>query len=887
MLFLPVLLLVSSLQYCWAAVLRSTDVPTTLISRADSPPASDGRLVSLILYSQIATPQDVAGQGLMLKMVPVVLIAPDEANGIPGYLFDLATLKALPADSNLHVSIFQTARITVFPPNTQPAEMVRTRAGFCITKTDLGTTTLTEAEIINFDPTSSTAVSGLFADAINANPRLVPGVNDENRVIFQFLKRLFPNDIEPSTGFLSEAGRLYETVLRPLADGTAWNYQYGSKALVTIGDVWKMDMATGKYTGQQTLRVGNGLSNSAAAFTDILADIIDTNIEIEDNLIAIDATAGAPPETEVLGASVCMNPAGAGAKRGACQDLSLQTQKDTSMGRIGGADFSISRIVTVGAAAALGALFVILDIVAHNWVGLALGAVGIAALGAVDAALAEAGPIGWLIDIVITFLFLILPGIRQPPPAAPITNVTEILQWKFFGDKDHTGNEGCRQKTATNPNPNPACQALYGPNVLQMMFGWESFDAAAFLLQCNNGYAITIPDMAACFAVQSTASGKLVGASQYATINCNNRDAAQTLHGVAEGAFDPSLCQSPEFKFDRSKVTLNFATVVQNVNQTALNSSAPAAAIYNRIVPNNPTGDCAIFSDVSSGVPIQNLNIVISGVPVSIVCGITPSFNPAGNVTRLAISAPISAVSSNATSASNTTAIQNSSLTSTDGSAGLQGPTIPLIPWVPANATSAVCFTTAKNELCLFNGSYDAGMKDWGFSLGDTTNVSYASGATLTLDGNWYLGHGSSPFPIPPDYSESQPKPNESYPAGSSTISNIQAFMQDQKSGSKFSVHDPLDPGGICVFEGAQFTGGAACFLAPGAGNLSAPQLKGISSLTLHGGANVEMFAEYYGDATKQTYAHDIPDLTAVPLGTNGNFAKNIVAMAVYVPSSK
>ena len=53
---------------------------------------------------------------------------------------------------------------------------------------------------------------------------------------------------------------------------------------------------------------------------------------------------------------------------------------------------------------------------------------------------------------------LVLPGLAgDEKPAAPIGNVTQIVQWSFFGDKDHTGNEKCRQGSDGVPG-NPDCQ---------------------------------------------------------------------------------------------------------------------------------------------------------------------------------------------------------------------------------------------------------------------------------------------------------------------------------------------------------------------------------------------------------------------------------------------
>ena len=60
-------------------------------------------------------------------------------------------------------------------------------------------------------------------------------------------------------------------------------------------------------------------------------------------------------------------------------------------------------------------------------------------------------PVGWVLGGIVAALFAILPGLfNAPKPAGHITNVQEVIQWKFFGDRDHTGNEQC-QSQGTHP----------------------------------------------------------------------------------------------------------------------------------------------------------------------------------------------------------------------------------------------------------------------------------------------------------------------------------------------------------------------------------------------------------------------------------------------------
>ena len=126
------------------------------------------------------------------------------------------------------------------------------------------------------------------------------------------------------------------------------------------------------------------------------------------------------------------------------------------------------------AGVAAGGVFVILHYIDGQYLGSSMQLAGMV-LGIVTAFSLE-GPIGWLLGGAIATLFSILPGLfKEPPQPPPINNVTQIVQFKMFGDKDHTGNEQC-QKT------NPQCVASYGPGVIALSFEWEYYDAVAFMI---------------------------------------------------------------------------------------------------------------------------------------------------------------------------------------------------------------------------------------------------------------------------------------------------------------------------------------------------------------------------------------------------------------------
>ena len=146
------------------------------------------------------------------------------------------------------------------------------------------------------------------------------------------------------------------------------------------------------------------------------------------------------------------------------------------------------------------AAFIILDMIDGQWKAAAWAA-GAVAAGLTSAGIAAsimgvsslAGPVGLFIGAAVGVLFLILPGIFQPQHKPPSNNATEIIQWAFFGDATHTGNEKCNQNLQDKGQA-PNCTITYGPGIISSMFDWNTYDAAIFLINFNEGHAMSIPD---------------------------------------------------------------------------------------------------------------------------------------------------------------------------------------------------------------------------------------------------------------------------------------------------------------------------------------------------------------------------------------------------------
>ena len=125
-----------------------------------------------------------------------------------------------------------------------------------------------------------------------------------------------------------------------------------------------------------------------------------------------------------------------------------------------------------------------------------------------------------------------------------------------------------------------SCQVLYGPGTIAFALGMENYDAVYFFLKFNQGYPMSIPDIAKAFtmldappsgnSIQTTVIGGSLAANAVASIECNNKPGALSKYGW-EGD-KPTLCNHPTFSINRKLITLPI------INQTA-------DKVYDRIIP--------------------------------------------------------------------------------------------------------------------------------------------------------------------------------------------------------------------------------------------------------------------------------------------------------------
>ena len=499
------------------------------------------------------------------------------------------------------------------------------------------------------------------------------------------------------------------------------------------------------------------------------------------------------------------------------------------------ATYTVGSGIAEALGAAVGPIFVLLDMVQGEWLSAALCAIGVA-LGTV-AGLMAAGPVGWFFGGALATLFAILPGIWKKPHVANIGDKQGIVQYKFFGDSTHTGNEQCQSLGNEN------CTAVYGPGVLSTVFGWDNFDSIAFLIQYNEGYAITLPELASNFYNIDDPSNSGDGSNQIATMKCNNKKGTVNAFGGWEGN-DPGKCASPSFQLNRALINLPY------INETA-------DKIYDRMIP-NPGGDCKLVNNAANDLNIPEYNLTIRGQAVAIACNVSASEVVDGTVVPLG---PTSNQTPTNVSSANS---------STDGLAGHQISVPPPTPFAALlNSTSALCLNGQGGVLCLPNGTYDVQRGTLGFTLTEIDTLTMPAGASMRW---WEIG------PSLPHFGSSR---------------TLIAFTNNQTADNKWfaksmasiavqwnaSLPNTTAPPVVCLFTETDQHGDVRCY-GPGGGPLESDIVNKTQSMAIHGNATATIYAQEYGDAGGASVTADIADLSNEVYG-DSTFSQRIVALRV------
>ena len=711
-----------------------------------------------------------------------------------------------------------------------------------------GQISLTNADIIDHQ-----TGTGLLAKVWNQNPLYRRG-----------------GGLTPNTG-IDLVQRLLGALNLPVESSMALIYSNGEEYYTdssdiysqTINDVWSIQQPNGNSTTDDWVRVFDVVTNPAAPAllldsrnTSLGSDDLSERHKRQENPLAYDQTAWFTDAVTQAEMESLPPPASRALPTIQEESKSAVSPFEATLGQRGAAGLVETAEVTIGRTAgvllatymigegiaetlggAVGPLFVLLDMVNGQWLSAAMVGIGVV-LGTIAAA-AAAGPVGWIYGLAIGTLFAILPNIWNKPHTASISDKQAIVQYKFFGDSTHTGNEQCQSLGNQN------CTAVYGPGVLSLVFGWENFDSIAFLIQYNKGYPITLPELANSFYnIDDPANhGKGDGSDQIATLKCNNVKGTANAFGGWEGS-DPGICSKPSFALNRALITLPV------LNETA-------DKIYPRIIP-NPGGDCKLINNAATDMNIPEYNLTIRGEPVAIACNVSASEVVDGNIV------PIGPTNNQ------TPTNVSSANSSTDGLAGHQLSVPAPTPFAALlNSTSALCLNGQGGVLCLPNGTYDVQKGSLGFTLSEIDTLTMPAGSSMRW---WEIGQSMPHF-----------GPSKTLVAFAQNQTADNKWFAKTMSGLSFqwnaSVPNVPTPPVICLFTSSNHMGDVRCY-GPGGGPLESDIVNRTQSIAVHGNATATIYAQEYGDAGGATVTADVKDLTDQVYGES-NFNQRMVALRV------
>ena len=547
--------------------------------------------------------------------------------------------------------------------------------------------------------------------------------------------------------------------------------------------------------------------------------------------------------------------------------------------------------------AVLGAVGIAAGVAATRSVSAAEGASNGAALAggiaagdaaAVDAGLAEAvaasGPIGWVIGGLVELFVSVFAEIGVDNDLPSSTNATEILRFRWFGNKETTGNEKCRAaadgnrslsttcggNTQTCQTPS-ACAPRYGPGYIAAKLAWNIFDAIVFLIQYNAGHSMTLVEIAGVFQPSIYNTSKEAaqsGSSQAVYINCQNSPLESKPSGTFSGD-DPGHCYQAKFVLNRSNFT------VPVIDQRA-------DRLFARMNVSNG-GDCVPYVDGygsnGQGVDLPNYGLSVKGRPCGFACGVSAGFNVSGTVVPLGVPAFSAAVLSPG----------NQSTTQETGRGHIDPPlnhngSAP--GFTSLDKTTAVCLRANKYQ-CMPSGNFSLHnpINDFNFSKLEAIDIP-PQGGSLSYELEWLGVGGSGGIHASTSNTYRTYTFNETTnTTSSSLLSGTIGDLSSPKQGIKpsFTTTTTKDPPSVCLFEDAHMGAGYMC-LGAGGGNLTQFGVQNwAQSLIVRGDATVHVYQQYYGSLLEQVVQDDYADLTQlVSTGDpTKNFNKNIFAVWV------
>ena len=309
----------------------------------------------------------------------------------------------------------------------------------------------------------------------------------------------------------------------------------------------------------------------------------------------------------------------------------------------------------------------------------------------------------------------------------------------------------------------------------------------------------------------------------------------------------------------------------QLINLPTLNATADK--IFDRIIP-APNGDCKLLAYPGDQY-FPDLNITATGLPSGIACGLTAAINVDG------VAMPIDGATNGQTPQNG--ADPNNSTTSGSGApappAYVAPP--PKAPFKPLDPTKYVCIAHDNDPpFCLPPGSYHK-QSGLGFEIKDVDSLTLPPGgwSLVTQYKPATQGHAKDQF-VNHTYTRNQ-DPTKPSSELQQFKDDMHAIERNRDSEATFTVIGPNDgPDPVCcLFLETKFGGNVWC-VGEGGDDVLSQWNNTAQSVSTHNGAEVWLYAQFYGDAGAALVDGNVEDLKDTIYG-NGkkSFLENVKAL--------
>ena len=625
-------------------------------------------------------------------------------------------------------------------------------------------------------------------------------------------------------------------------------------ALANLEDDEPLKLLPGNPAVKPKVVFVNEFEGEQVGELDIVDDVprtLSTIFEEEEYDTEISTTDEGSDAAKIAGTDDAITPIGGDANVGDAGSTLSVTQTDGKLSLTTSLASDVAKVLGV-AAIAVGIAFVVVDFIDGHYLAGALAVASVVAGAAAIALTYVAIPFAVVLaDILgpLAILLAILPGLfTHVNPKPPANNGTDIIQWSFFGDFTMTGNEQCQKgtpATSSSPGtpPSPGCQAVYGAGTLAVALKLTNYEATVLSVWANDGYAISIPNLAAKMCVMDDTAKNQCSNAPF-RVDCKNRLGQGGPHGETIGGTGFTNCDSPTYNVQLNLISLPILNVTADKIEPRIIGGPNAVS----------NADCKIVQ-FPGAQQFPKYHLTLNGLPSGIACGLQNAWNIGGT-----------AVPFDCGNDCTPGAVVSSGANSTTGGNGAVVDAPPATPFVIPSGNDYVCLQdgTASDDFCLPPLKYDSqGGK--AFDIWKVKSANIPTG--FTLETYYQVQPVRSPRVI--DVKATLSPGQDQKELNEAMI----GIHQNLYNAASFTISGPSPAGPlVCLFDGTQYNGNVLC-LGPGGTNLTS-DWQNVAQSAKMWGAKATFYPEFYGNDGGQLQNGDIPDLSGLKYGTNQDLSK-------------